>query len=62
MIPKFSGCQYGGVTWFKDKNQWQERGYQARSRDIIFFDWDKEGVGRDNSADHVGIVEYVDNE
>lgn len=61
LIPKFSGCQYGGVTWFKDKNQWQERGYQARSGDIIFFDWDKEGVGRDNSADHVGIVEYVDN-
>ncbi|MBE5806046.1 MAG: CHAP domain-containing protein [Clostridiales bacterium] len=61
LIPKFSGCQYGSVTWFKDKNQWQESGYQARSGDIIFFDWDKESVGRDNSADHVGIVEYVDN-
>lgn len=40
---------------------WQERGYEPRSGDIIFFDWDKEGVGRDNSADHVGIVEKVEN-
>lgn len=62
IIPKFSGCQYGGVTWFKGKNQWQERGYQARSGDIIFFDWSKDDTnGRDGSADHVGIVEYVDN-
>ena len=62
IIPKFSGCQYGGVTWFKEKNQWQERGYQPRSGDIIFFDWSKEDTnGRDGSADHVGIVEFCEN-
>ena len=33
-----------------------------RSGDIIFFDWSKEDTnGRDGSADHVGVVEFVDN-
>ena len=63
LIPKFSGCQYGGVTWFKDKNQWQERGYQARSGDIIFFDWDNKGSSgpQDGQSDHTGIVQKVEN-
>ena len=61
IVPKFSGCQYGGVTWFKEKNQWQDRGYEPKSGDIIFFDWDMENIGRDGSADHVGIVEITEN-
>jgi hypothetical protein len=50
-IPKFSLVQ-SGVNWFKDKGQWQRRGYKPRPGDIIFFDW-----GSGGEADHVGIVE-----
>lgn len=51
IIPKFAGCQVGGVNWFKSQGQWQNRGYVPQAGDIIFFDWNG-----DNWSDHVGIV------
>ena len=56
IIPKFTTCHTQGVPWFKNRGQWQEKGYIPKSGDIIFLDWQQDGY-----ADHVGIVEYVDN-
>ena len=58
VIPKFAGCGVG-VQWFKDRGLWQDRNYEPRPGDIIFFDWNDE-YGQDGSADHVGIVEKVE--
>jgi hypothetical protein len=58
IIPKFANCQLEGVDWFKACGLWQDGGYTPKPGDIIFFDWaDK----HDGSADHVGIVEKVEN-
>ena len=54
IIPKFAGVGTG-IEWFKDRHQWQKRGYQPKPGDIIFFDWDGDGLGN-----HVGIVESSD--
>lgn len=56
VIPKFSACQNEGVTWFKTCGLWQERGYEPKTGDIIFFDWEVDG-----HSDHVGIVERCEN-
>lgn len=62
IIPKFAGCQVEGVSWFKTCGLWKDRGFSPKPGDIIFFDWANDTTGsRDNSADHVGIVEKVDN-
>ena len=62
LIPKFAGCQSEGVAWFKACGLWKERGFVAKPGDIIFFDWaDKDTGVRSGSADHVGIVEKVEN-
>lgn len=53
-IPKFAYCPYG-VNWFKDKGTWQNRYYTPSPGDVIFFDWEQDGI-----ADHVGIVEKVE--
>lgn len=58
VIPKFSLCS-DGVTWFKQHGQWQDRNYEPAPGDIIFFDWTRDG--QDGNADHVGIVERVEN-
>jgi cell wall-associated NlpC family hydrolase len=50
IIPKFAGCEWQGEAWFKERGQWQERGYTPKPGDIIFFDWDGDDV-----SDHVGI-------
>lgn len=55
MLPRFSNCM-SGVRWFQDRGLWQDRSYAPNPGDIIFFDWDG-----DNLADHVGIVEKVEN-
>jgi cell wall-associated NlpC family hydrolase len=55
IIPKFAGCEWQGEAWFKERGQWQERGYTPQPGDIIFFDWDGDAV-----SDHVGIVESCD--
>ena len=58
-IPKFSGC-INGVDWFKDRGQWIGNSFEPSPGMIIFFDWDDED-GQDGNADHVGIVEKVEN-
>ena len=55
IIPKFSLCS-DGVNWFKGKGQWQDKNYEPKAGDLIFFDW-----GSDGSIDHVGIVEKCEN-
>lgn len=57
VIPKFASCNVG-MQWFKDRGQWQDGGYIPKSGDIIFFDWAENGIT--GTADHVGIVEKVD--
>jgi cell wall-associated NlpC family hydrolase len=52
VIPKFAGCEWQGEAWFKERGQWQERGYEPQPGDIIFFDWNGDDI-----SDHVGIVE-----
>lgn len=54
LVPKFSYCPTG-VQWFKDAGRWRDRGYEPQPGDIIFFDWENDGV-----SDHVGIVESCD--
>lgn len=54
-VPKFAYCPTG-IQWFKQHNQWQDRKYTPAPGDIIFFDWQNDGV-----SDHVGIVEKVEN-
>ena len=61
IMPKFSGCQSQGIPWFQARGQWQDSlssggGYTPKTGDIIFFDWDGDGI-----SDHVGIVERVEN-
>lgn len=62
VIPKFAGCVWG-VEWFRDRGLWQDRNYEPRPGDIIFFDWDNKGSSgpQDGESDHVGIVERVEN-
>lgn len=52
IIPKFANCQNEGVAWFKTVGLWKDAGYVPKSGDIIFFDWENDGI-----SDHVGIVE-----
>ncbi len=61
IIPKFSGC-VNGIQWFKDRNQWHDRGesYYPIIGDIIFFDWYNENGIQDGTCDHVGIVTRTD--
>ena len=61
IIPKFSGC-VNGIQWFKDRNQWHDRGesYYPIIGDIIFFDWYDENGIQDGTCDHVGIVTRTD--
>lgn len=54
-IPKFSGVG-DGIDWFKARGQWEDKNYTPRPCDIIFFDWENDG-----KANHVGIVEKVEN-
>ena len=61
IIPKFSGCEWG-VSWFKQQGAWANNSITPTPGMIIFFDWaDKEGGSLDGRADHVGIVEKVEN-
>ena len=54
IIPKFAVVG-DGARWFKSKNQWASRGYEPKGGDIIFFDFERDGL-----LDHVGIVESCD--
>lgn len=55
LVPKFAGC-VDGANWFKSNGQWQDRTYEPKTGDIIFFDWEGDGT-----TDHVGIVEKCEN-
>lgn len=61
IIPKFAACN-DGITWFKEHNQWNDRGenYYPIIGDIIFFDWYGDNGTQDGSSDHVGIVTRTD--
>lgn len=54
-IPKFAKCTEG-EKWFRQKGQWQDRSYEPAAGDLIFYDWEGDGI-----TDHVGIVERVEN-
>ena len=62
IIPKFSGC-VTGVTWFRGQNRWLDGSVEPNPGMIIFFDWDNKGGSgpQDGLADHVGIVQRVEN-
>lgn len=49
-MEKFSYCPTG-IDWFQGKGQWKSSDYAPVAGDIIFFDWEGDGV-----SDHVGIV------
>lgn len=55
LVPKFAGC-VDGANWFKSNGKWQDRTYEPKGGDIIFFDWEGDGT-----TDHVGIVEKCEN-
>lgn len=61
VIPKFASCNSQGVPWFRERGQYRDRNYEPVAGDIIFFDWSHPIYGQDGSADHVGIVERVEN-
>ena len=54
VLPKMEGVR-PYVDWFIERGQWQDRDYEPSPGDIIFFDWESDGL-----ADHVGIVERVE--
>ena len=55
VLPKMEGVR-PYVDWFRERGQWQGREYEPSPGDIIFFDWESDGL-----ADHVGIVGKVEN-
>ena len=55
LVPKFAGC-VDGANWFKSNGKWQDRTYEPKAGDFIFFDWEGDGT-----TDHVGIVEKCEN-
>lgn len=55
VLPKMEGVR-PYVDWFIARGQWQGRDFEPSPGDIIFFDWESDGL-----ADHVGIVEKVEN-
>ena len=54
VMPKFAACG-NGVKWFKDRHRWSGKGYSPHPGDLIFFDYQQDGV-----FDHVGLVESCD--
>ena len=57
VMPKFAGCGTG-VNWFQVRGQWLPGSETPQPGMVIFFKW----YGSDASiADHVGIVERVEN-
>ena len=51
VLPKMEGV-IPYVEWFQERGQWQDRSFEPIAGDIIFFDWQNDGL-----PDHVGIVE-----
>ena len=57
VIPKFSLC-VNGVDWFRSHEQWLDNTAVPEAGMLIFYDWEKDGL--DGNADHVGIVQKVE--
>ncbi|MEI3060520.1 MAG: CHAP domain-containing protein [Oscillospiraceae bacterium] len=57
VLPKFAGVGTG-EEWFKVRGLWRDNQYTPNPGDIIFFDWETDGL--DGKPDHVGIVEKVE--
>ena len=53
-FPKFAAVA-NGADWYKSRHRWAGRGYKPNPGDIIFFDFERDGL-----LDHVGIVESCD--
>jgi hypothetical protein len=51
VLPRMEGV-IPYVAWFQQCGQWQNRSYEPMAGDIIFFDWESDGL-----PDHVGIVD-----
>lgn len=51
--PKFAMVG-DGASWFENKGQWLTGDETPSAGDLIFFDWDRDGL-----LDHVGIVSAV---
>lgn len=58
VIPKYAGCD-NGMDWFKGRGQWADNSVEPSPGMIIFFDWAYNG--QNDTADHTGIVERVEN-
>ena len=56
IIPKFASCT-AGSNLFKARDLWKPRSATPDVGDLVFFDWDTDGL-----PDHVGIVECVKDE
>lgn len=54
-IPKFARASEG-ANWFINNSLFRSRDYIPREGDLIFFDWDYNGV-----SDHAGYVRYAEN-
>ncbi|MCR1961835.1 CHAP domain-containing protein [Thomasclavelia cocleata] len=54
-IPKFSVVK-DGIQYYQDKGQWKDKNHIPKTGDLIFFDWQQDGI-----SDHVGIIERVEN-
>ena len=54
VLPRMEGVR-PYVDWFQERGQWQDWSYEPMAGDIIFLDWESDGL-----ADHVGIVERVE--
>ena len=54
IMPRFAVVG-DGADWFKARRRWAGRGYVPKPGDIIFFDYEHDGL-----LNHVGIVESCD--
>lgn len=54
--PKFA-IVGDGAAWFENRDQWLRSSDAPSAGDLIFFDWDRDGV-----YDHVGIVSAVEDD
>ena len=58
LVPRYSVVD-DGADWFRAKNQWLPGSATPSPGNIIFFDWEYDGL--DGNGDHTGIVEKVEN-
>ena len=55
IIPKFAAVRTG-IKFYTDRQLWRNRSYEPRPGDLIFFDYNYDGLG-----DHVGLVKTTSN-